>query len=134
MFASDVNPLPEPENSSVSFLKVDVTSWTDQVAMFKAAEKKYGKMDHVFANAGIGSSFSLLEDEVDTQGDLLPPKLDTINVNLIGCIYTVKLGIHYLAKTRRGGSIVVTGSASSIARFPQTDYSNRFSRRHLNLR
>ncbi|KAB2109096.1 hypothetical protein AG0111_0g2557 [Alternaria gaisen] len=127
VFASDLNPLPEPENTSVPFMKVDVTSWTDQVAMFKAAKEKYGRLDHVFANAGIGSSFSLLEDDVDTQGDLLPPKLDTINVNLIGCIFTVKLGIYHLGKNPRGGSIVMTGSASSISRFPKTDYSIQFS-------
>jgi NAD(P)-dependent dehydrogenase (short-subunit alcohol dehydrogenase family) len=102
-------------------MKVDVTSWKQQVEMFKAAESAYGKIDHVFANAGIGPSFSLLEDDVDEEGDLLPPKLNTINVNLLGCIYTVKLGVHYLKNS--GGSIVMTASVSSFSRFPATDYS-----------
>lgn len=105
------------------FMKVNVTSWKEQVDMFKAAEKEFGKIDHVFANAGIPPSVSLLEDDVDENGDLLPPKLDTFNVNLIGCVYTVKLGIHYLKKNPNGGSIVVTASASSFLRFPGTDYS-----------
>lgn len=123
VFASDLNPLPEPELSSVPFMKVNVTSWKEQVEMFKAAEKKYGKIDHVFANAGIGANFTLLEDDVDENGDLLPPNLSTYNVNLIGCTYTVKLAIHHLKKNQNGGSIVMTASASSFLRFPATDYS-----------
>jgi NAD(P)-dependent dehydrogenase (short-subunit alcohol dehydrogenase family) len=65
----------------------------------------------------------LLEDDVDENGDLLPPRLNTMNVNLMGCIYTVKLGIHYLKKNPAGGSIVMTASASSFTRLPTTDYS-----------
>lgn len=90
---------------------------------FKAAEKHYGKIDHVFANAGIAPSVSLLEDDVDSNGDLLPPNLKTINVNLLGCLYTVKLGIHHIRKNSAGGSIVITASGSSFTRFPATDYS-----------
>jgi NAD(P)-dependent dehydrogenase (short-subunit alcohol dehydrogenase family) len=104
-------------------LKVDVTSWTEQVALFKAASTHYGCIDHVFANAGIGRTFTLLEDDLDENGDLLPPRLNTMNVNLLGCMYTVKLAIHYLRKNPRGGSIVMTASGSSFTRFPATDYS-----------
>jgi hypothetical protein len=100
-----------------------VTSWKEQVELFKAAQKEYGHIDHVFANAGITQTCSLLEDDVDEHGDLLPPKLNTLNVNLTGCIYTVKLGIYYLKKNPRGGSIVMTGSVSSFTCFPVTDYS-----------
>ncbi|KAH7385222.1 hypothetical protein DE146DRAFT_194072 [Phaeosphaeria sp. MPI-PUGE-AT-0046c] len=123
VFASDLNPLPEPEASAVPFYKTDVTSWKNQLEMFKAAEKEYGKIDHVFANAGIRPTITLLEDDVDENGDLLPPKMDTLNVNLTGCLYTVKLGIHYLKKNPNGGSIVITASGSSFARFPATDYT-----------
>ena len=109
------------------FMKANVASWKEQVEMFKAAEKEFGKIDHVFANAGISATVSLMEEDVDENGDLLPPKLDTFNVNLTGCVYTVKLGIHYLKKNPNGGSIVVTASASSFMRFPATDYSELYS-------
>lgn len=91
--------------------------------MFKATEKEYGKIDQVFANAGIGKSTTLLDDSVDENGDLLAPMLDTININLIGVIYTVKLAIHYIQKNPNGGSIVITASGSSFQRFPVEDYS-----------
>jgi NAD(P)-dependent dehydrogenase (short-subunit alcohol dehydrogenase family) len=77
----------------------------------------------VFANAGIAPTISLLEDDVDSNGDLLPPNLKTIDVNLHGCLYTVKLGIHHIRKNPTGGSIVITASGSSFTRFPATDYS-----------
>lgn len=97
---------------------------------FKAAQQEYGRIDHVFANAGIAPSVSLLEDDVDSSGDLLPPNLKTINVNLLGCLYTVKLGIHHIRKNPAGGSIVITASGSSFTRFPATDYSTPFDTCH----
>jgi hypothetical protein len=33
VFAGDVNFLPEPEASEVPFMKVDVTSWGEQVEL-----------------------------------------------------------------------------------------------------
>ncbi|KAF2109894.1 hypothetical protein BDV96DRAFT_467116, partial [Lophiotrema nucula] len=123
VYASDVNDLPEPEKSQVPFLRVDVTSWTQQLALFKAAKEKYGIVHHVFANAGISPTASLLEDDVDENGDLLPPRLDTINVNLISVMYSVKLGVNYIKQTPEGGSIVMTGSGSSFTRFSPTDYT-----------
>jgi NAD(P)-dependent dehydrogenase (short-subunit alcohol dehydrogenase family) len=114
VFASDLNPLPEPEHSTVPFHRTDVTSWNDQRALFKAAKEKYGHIDHVFANAGISGSTALLEDDVDENGDLLPPNLKTLDINLTGCMYTVKLGIHYIKQNASGGSLVLTGSASSM--------------------
>jgi len=63
---------------------------------------------------GIKPTATLFEEDVDENGDLLPPRLDTININLLGCMYTVKLGIYYLKQNPNGGSIVMTGSASSM--------------------
>ncbi|KAF2750216.1 NAD(P)-binding protein [Sporormia fimetaria CBS 119925] len=112
VFASDVNDMPEPEKSQVSFMNVDVTSWKEQLDMFKAAQEKFGKIHHVFANAvGIGPTCTLLENEVDENGDLLPPRLKTFDVNLTGVVYTVKLGIHYIQKHSEGGSIVMTATS-----------------------
>jgi NAD(P)-dependent dehydrogenase (short-subunit alcohol dehydrogenase family) len=130
VFACDLNPLPEPETSSVPFLKLDVTSWKEQLDMFKVAQMQYGNIDHVFANAGIKPSMTLIEDDVDENNDPQPPKLDTLDVNLIGYIYTTKLAIHYLKKNPNGGSIVMTASGSSFSRFPGADYSTfQFPRR-----
>jgi hypothetical protein len=55
VFASDINDLPEPEKSEVPFMKVDVTSWKEQLDLFKAAQEKYGVIHHAFVNAGQSS-------------------------------------------------------------------------------
>ena len=71
VFATDINELPEPERSSVPFLKADVTSWKEQVQVFKAAKEKFGGVRHVFANAGMLFAFSLhilREEELGDEG------------------------------------------------------------------
>ncbi|KAF1994301.1 NAD(P)-binding protein [Amniculicola lignicola CBS 123094] len=123
VFASDLNPIPESENLKVPFRKTDVASWQEQIGLFKAVKEEYGAVHHVFANAGISPSTLLLEDDVDENGDLLAPSLKTININLIGVMYTVKLGIHYIKQNANGGSIVMTGSGSSFRPFAPTDYT-----------
>lgn len=125
VFASDINPLPSDvsSNPNVAFMKVDVRSWKEQSDMFKAAKEKFGAVNHVFANAGISPTVTLLEDEVDENGDLLPPNLKTLDINLTGVIYTVKLGIHHIKASNQPGSIVMTGSGSSFSRFSPTDYT-----------
>lgn len=80
--------------------------------------------------AGIQPTATLLEEDVDENGDLLPPRLDTININLLGCIYTVKLGIYYLKQNPNGGSIVMTASASSTYQsllLPNLNFPRLFS-------
>lgn len=72
---------------------------------------------------GIAPLTNLLEDDVDGHGVLIAPNLRVIDVNLIGCIYTTKLGLHYLKKSAKGGSIVLTASASSFQRFSPVDYT-----------
>ncbi|KAF2849771.1 NAD(P)-binding protein [Plenodomus tracheiphilus IPT5] len=103
VFASDLNPLP-PYLTSTSFFATNVTSWLSQVALFRAAEKRYGHIDHVFANAGSRPSCSLLEEDLDENSDLQTPDPATYDVNLVGVMYAVKVGLWYLNKNPRSGS------------------------------
>lgn len=59
----------------------------------------------------------MLEDKVDdTSGKLLPPNLTTLNVNLLGVIYTAKCAVHYFGKMGgRPCQLVLTGSAAWYA-------------------
>jgi NAD(P)-dependent dehydrogenase (short-subunit alcohol dehydrogenase family) len=47
----DINPAPITEGSFV-FVKTDVTSWDSQLQLFEKTVEKFGRVDHVFANAG----------------------------------------------------------------------------------
>lgn len=109
--------------TGTSFVELDVTSWSSLVSLFKDTHSKYGKIDIVFANAGVAMSDNYLDTKLDGNGDLLEPSHRTININLKACINTVVLAIHYMKQQGAGGSIIVTASASSYQRFIASDYA-----------
>lgn len=84
-------------------------------AMQQAVEQiisKWGRLDIVFANAGINGVWAPLEE-------LDPPEWNqTINVNLTGTFLTVKYAIPYLK--RQGGAIVITSSVNGTRMFSNT--------------
>jgi NAD(P)-dependent dehydrogenase (short-subunit alcohol dehydrogenase family) len=82
--------------------------------LFEAGWQKFKALDIVLANAGINEVGNLLDESIDPQTGLLEaPKLQTLNVNLLGVMYTTKCAVHYFAKqTNKQFQIVVTGSAA----------------------
>lgn len=104
----------------VLFQKTDVSSWSDLLALFDAGFKKFGSLDIVLANAGINEAGNMLEDKYHPEtSQLEPPVLQTLNVNLVGVIYTTKLAVHYFAKQpRKKFQLVLTGSAACFLDTP----------------
>ncbi|KAF5981584.1 levodione reductase [Fusarium bulbicola] len=105
------------------FVRTDVTRWEDLLALFKEAKKICGRIDHVFANAGIGPRTDYLSTRLDKNGDLVEPPSQVLDINLKGVINTSTLAIHHLRQQPGGGSIVITGSATSLQRFRAIDYA-----------
>lgn len=93
-------------------LEADVSSPDE---MQKAARKlvdQYGRLDIVFANAGINGVWAPLED-------LTPEDWDkTLSVNLKGTFLTVKYAAPFLK--RQGGSVIVTSSVNGTRIFSNT--------------
>ncbi|KAJ0119893.1 hypothetical protein J7T55_000743 [Diaporthe amygdali] len=112
------------DSRDFEFVQVNVTDWKALCNLFKHAISKFGHIDHVFANAGIGPRMNLLSDEFDEDGELKRPNHIVYDVNLAAVVDTVKLGIYYIRKNPSGGSIVVTASASSYQRYPCYDYAS----------
>src|SRR4028118_2375422 len=74
--------------------------------------ERWGRLDIVFANAGINGVWAPLEE-------LEPDEWDkTINVNLKGTFLTVKYAVPYLKK--QGGSVIVTSSVNGTRIFSNT--------------
>ncbi|KAJ5681054.1 hypothetical protein N7536_012193 [Penicillium majusculum] len=127
----DVNQLPSDLEISekLKFIQLDVSSWESQRDAFIQVEEWFGRIDHVFANAGIAPTTNFLDDNLDENGQLTPPDLRTINVNLLGVIFTVRLAAYYIQKhsAHRAsgvlGSIVVTASTASFQNFSAGDYT-----------
>ncbi|KAJ5892145.1 uncharacterized protein N7473_008373 [Penicillium subrubescens] len=127
----DLNP-PNPEfkdTDKVHYLEVNVTSWESLRNMFDQADTTFGGIDHVFANAGVGPTTDFLGINLNEAGQLEPPLLRTINVNLIGPLYTINLAQAYMKQlasrrpVKKTGSIVITASASSFQNFSSGDYT-----------
>ncbi|OJD28989.1 short chain dehydrogenase [Diplodia corticola] len=123
--AGDLNEVPLPLNEQLSFQKTDTTSWADLLALFKKAKQQHGRIDHVFANAGISTRINYLEENLDANGDLLEPSHQVIDINLRGTINTATLALHYMKPERQqgGGSIVLTSSSTAFQRMRAADYA-----------
>lgn len=95
-----------------------MTSWDDQVALFELAIKTFGHIDIVLPNAGIsevGRFDHRLEEETDRP---TKPNLKTLEVDLIGVLYTTRLALWYFDHDEREEpglrSICFTGSMSTF--------------------
>lgn len=65
---------------NVLFVRTDVTSWSSMVASFDLCIEKFGTIDYVFANAGIGELEHLFEDHFDEKGRLREMRYTAIDV------------------------------------------------------
>ena len=119
----DLNPAPL-EHAKLAFLKTNVAKWTDLKALFAKAQDLHHRIDHVFANAGIGARADYLSETLDASGELLEPDTAVFDIMLRGMINTCYLGFYHMRHQEpAGGSVVVTASASSFQRFRATDYT-----------
>lgn len=97
------------------FHEVDVTSWPSLSSAFDAAfRQEDGRLDFVFANAGILEKGDFYERRDVTQGPPPEPKDMSIEINLKGVIATSYLAQHYFRANRDGGKGAVLVMTSSI--------------------
>ncbi|KAK1997307.1 short chain dehydrogenase [Colletotrichum falcatum] len=120
---ADINPPAERPEGPYSFVKTDVTVWADQIALFNEAKKTHGRIDHVFANAGVGPSANYLSTDVDANGDLVEPTHVVFDVGLKGVMHTSTLAIYHMRQQAEGGSIVINGSSTALQRLRAVDYA-----------
>jgi NAD(P)-dependent dehydrogenase (short-subunit alcohol dehydrogenase family) len=93
-------------------LAADVSQPDQMEQAVKQAGERWGRLDIVFANAGINGVWAPLEE-------LEPEEWDrTLGINLKGTFLTVKYAIPYLR--RQGGSVIVTSSVNGTRIFSNT--------------
>ncbi|KAI9708901.1 MAG: hypothetical protein M1828_002573 [Chrysothrix sp. TS-e1954] len=87
-------------NDNVHFVYCNVTDWQSQVNLFKEAAKlsPHGGIDIVVANAGIAGLDGFEEPEKLDEDTPPKPNLKTIEINLIGVLYTTHLALFWLQK------------------------------------
>lgn len=90
----------------------DISQPDEMQQAVQQVANQWGRLDIVFANAGINGVWAPLEE-------LEPDEWDkTIDVNLKGTFLTVKYAVPYLKK--QGGSVIITSSVNGTRIFSNT--------------
>lgn len=93
-------------------LVADVSVPEQMKEAYRQVEEKWGRLDIVFANAGINGVWAPLEE-------LTPEEWDkTLQTNLTGTFLTVKYALPLLKK--QGGSVIITSSVNGTRMFSNT--------------
>jgi NAD(P)-dependent dehydrogenase (short-subunit alcohol dehydrogenase family) len=101
--------------SNVRFVRCNTSSYEDQLQLFAIAQKEFGRVHVVIANAAVATymDYFTLEDDVEIGRE---PPFHELNINLRGVMFTARIGLHYLRKAGGGDLILV----SSIGGFKET--------------
>ncbi len=90
----------------------DISQPEQMQQAYQKVIEQWGRLDIVFANAGINGVWAPIEE-------LAPEEWDkTININLTGTFLTVKYAVPYLKK--QGGSVIITSSINGTRVFSNT--------------
>ncbi|KAI4599244.1 hypothetical protein KJ359_002203 [Pestalotiopsis sp. 9143b] len=120
---ASVYPHKHEASGAFAFVRTDVVAWAELVALFDRTRQLHGRVDHVFANAGIGPLADFLSTAVDGGGMLREPVYDAMAVGLKGVMNTATLGVYHIRQHGGGGSIVITGSAAGLQPLRAVDYA-----------
>jgi NAD(P)-dependent dehydrogenase (short-subunit alcohol dehydrogenase family) len=102
----------ERRGSEGIVLEADISDETDMEEVVDQIEDRWGRLDIVFANAGINGVWAPLDKLKLEEWN------KTIQINLTGTFLTVKSALPLLRK--RGGSIIITSSINGTRTFSNT--------------
>ncbi|KAK5137293.1 hypothetical protein LTR08_000263 [Meristemomyces frigidus] len=91
--------------SKVQFVQCDVTSYADNVKIFKAAYEACGRVDHAIANAGLGEQGNFFDPELTMESVEEEPRksIKVVDVNLKGELYFARIASVYLRQPDLNG-------------------------------
>jgi NAD(P)-dependent dehydrogenase (short-subunit alcohol dehydrogenase family) len=93
-------------------LTADISQPAEMQRAVEGLAKEWGRIDIVFANAGINGVWAPIEELAAEEWD------KTLGVNLKGTFLTVKYAVPWLKK--RGGSVIITSSVNGTRIFSNT--------------
>jgi NAD(P)-dependent dehydrogenase (short-subunit alcohol dehydrogenase family) len=122
--SSASDPLPEGHGGPplVSGQTLDVTDAAAVHALVDRIVAVHGRIDIVFANAGVARGRPPLLPEGWLDDMSMTDYNALIDVNLHGVVYTVQAAAKHM-KRQRSGSIVTTASTAGLRNDPYTPYS-----------
>ncbi len=96
----------------VTAQRVDVADESQVIDAFARAVAAHGKVDSVFANAGVAGGAPFVDQTLDLWRRIL-------GVNLEGAFLTLREGARHMVDRGQGGSLVAVSSVSAIHGAPQ---------------
>jgi NAD(P)-dependent dehydrogenase (short-subunit alcohol dehydrogenase family) len=100
------------EHTGLNVIKADVSNKADLQALFAQVNERFGKIDIVFANAGV-AKFGPIDQLPDEAIDQM------LDVNLKGVYYTIQAALPYL---NEGASVLLNTSATNAKGEPNTAF------------
>jgi NAD(P)-dependent dehydrogenase (short-subunit alcohol dehydrogenase family) len=93
-------------------MKLDIVEVDELEAAYAKIEETWGRLDLVFANAGVNGTWAPIEE--------LDPEdwRETIEINLTGTFQTIKYAVPYLKQTK--GQVIITSSINGTRVFSNT--------------
>jgi NAD(P)-dependent dehydrogenase (short-subunit alcohol dehydrogenase family) len=102
----------EADGGQATVLCADISRAEEMERAVKELVDAYGRIDIVFANAGVNGVWAPIEE-------LKPEEFtQTISINLIGTFLTIKYAVPHLKK--QGGAVVITSSVNGTRIFSNT--------------
>jgi NADP-dependent 3-hydroxy acid dehydrogenase YdfG len=93
----------------------DVTRFAEVESLVAAGLDRFGRLDAVFANAGVGARRGFLRETVDHWRSM-------VETNVLGVAYTIRAALPHLAEAGRG-HFVLTGSVAGRRPLPGSLYA-----------
>ena len=114
-----ISSLNSPD--TVTFLKTDVTKYADNIALFKTALKKHGRVDHAIAVAGIIEAGKWFDPDLTIETVEQPETTKVIDVNLVAVMNFARIAVVYLRHNKAEGedkSLTLLSSAAGFRESP----------------
>ena len=88
-------------NGSIA-VEVNASDWDSQLAAFEKAVNEFGRIDYVYAIAGIGERKAIKNDP--KASGFQKPDLTVVDVDLTGVLYTAFLAIQQMRRQEKDSS------------------------------
>jgi NADP-dependent 3-hydroxy acid dehydrogenase YdfG len=96
-------------------LRCDVANWDDQQALVRAALDRFGGLDAMFANAGVGAKRGFMEESVDHWKAM-------IDTNVLGTALSIRAALPWFREQGRG-HFLLTSSVAGRRTLPGSLYA-----------
>jgi NAD(P)-dependent dehydrogenase (short-subunit alcohol dehydrogenase family) len=107
------------EANKVTFVQCNAAKYQDNVALFKVAFEKFGRVDHGIANAGLVERPGWFDAGMSLEDADKEPSTAVLDVNLTGVLYFSRVACAYLSQgPSRDRSLTLLSSVAGFEECP----------------